>query len=260
MDIRMIAMDLDNTLLHTDKTVSARTADVLRRCREEKGILLAFATARSEAACASARAVVQPDILITCSGALVRRGDEAVRRAPLSRDEANAVLRFAKGCPSIATMLAECETGEYLVSYEVDGSVTGDFAHNVHFDFALPLPCGAYKLVVELPDAGDRKRLKEAFPGCNVEYYTGGSWCFISAAGATKWLGLQAAAQAAGVVPGQIAAFGDDTGDAEMLEKCGCGVAMGNALPAVQAVARHVCGPCDADGLAGWLEEHVLAL
>lgn len=255
----MIAMDLDNTLMHTDKTVSARTAGVLRRCREEKGILLAFVTARSEAACASARAAVQPDILVTCGGALVRCGEEVVRSVPLSRDEADAVLRFARECPSLSTILVECETGEYLVSYEVDGSVTGDYAHNVHFDFTNPLPCGVYKLVLRMADADERKRLKEAFSGLNVEFYTGGNWCFVAAAGATKWLGLQAAARAAGIAQGEIAAFGDDTGDAEMLAQCGCGVAMGNARPDVQAVARHVCGPCDRDGLAEWLEEHVLA-
>ena len=43
--IKLIATDLDNTLLRRDKTVSEYTADVFQRIRN-RGILIAFATAR----------------------------------------------------------------------------------------------------------------------------------------------------------------------------------------------------------------------
>lgn len=49
MHIKLIAIDLDGTLIRNNKTISDYTTTVLQRCRQ-KGILIAVATARSEAA------------------------------------------------------------------------------------------------------------------------------------------------------------------------------------------------------------------
>ena len=56
----------------------------------------------------------------------------------------------------------------------------------------------------------------------------------------------------------EVAAFGDDRNDIEMLRICGIKVAVTNALDEVKAVADYVCGDCDEDGVAKWLEEYVL--
>ena len=44
-------------------------------------------------------------------------------------------------------------------------------------------------------------------------------------------------------------AFGDGDNDLELLQTAGLGVAMGNASPRLQAVARDVCGSVDQDGI-----------
>jgi hydroxymethylpyrimidine pyrophosphatase-like HAD family hydrolase len=36
-------------------------------------------------------------------------------------------------------------------------------------------------------------------------------------------------------------------------------VAVSNAIPEVKAVASHVCGDCDEDGVSQWLEENVVS-
>jgi hydroxymethylpyrimidine pyrophosphatase-like HAD family hydrolase len=56
----------------------------------------------------------------------------------------------------------------------------------------------------------------------------------------------------------EIAAFGDDYNDIEMLRECGFGVAVANAIDEVKAAANYVCGDCDNDGVAKWLEENLL--
>ena len=55
-----------------------------------------------------------------------------------------------------------------------------------------------------------------------------------------------------------VAAFGDDYNDVEMLRECGVGVAVANSIDEVKAIADYVCGDCDEDGVARWLEENVL--
>ena len=52
----------------------------------------------------------------------------------------------------------------------------------------------------------------------------------------------------------ETAAFGDDLPDIRMLTMCGCGVAMGNALPEVKDAADIVIGGNDEEGIAEYLE------
>ena len=55
-----------------------------------------------------------------------------------------------------------------------------------------------------------------------------------------------------------IIAFGDDFADIGMLELCGLGVAMGNAIDEVKNRADIVIGSNDTDGIANYIEENIL--
>jgi hydroxymethylpyrimidine pyrophosphatase-like HAD family hydrolase len=56
----------------------------------------------------------------------------------------------------------------------------------------------------------------------------------------------------------EIAAFGDDLNDIDMLNYAGISVAVGNAIDEAKASADYICGDGDDDGVAKWLEENVL--
>lgn len=55
-----------------------------------------------------------------------------------------------------------------------------------------------------------------------------------------------------------VLSFGDNYNDIEMLEHSGCGVAVGNAKPAVKYVADTVTLPNFEDGVAHYIEQHLL--
>ena len=59
---------------------------------------------------------------------------------------------------------------------------------------------------------------------------------------------------------GSFVAFGDDVNDIDMVQYCGIGVAVSNAIGAVKAVADHICDTKDRDSVAKWIEENVLLL
>lgn len=61
-----------------------------------------------------------------------------------------------------------------------------------------------------------------------------------------------------GLQRGQVMAFGDAENDIEMIELAGIGVAMGNAYPSVKAVADYVTATNDEDGVALAIERFVL--
>jgi hypothetical protein len=75
---------------------------------------------------------------------------------------------------------------------------------------------------------------------------------------ATKGKAIAALAKFWGIPPKLIAAFGDDYNDIDMLRDCGAGIAMGNAVKAVKDTAKYICDTNDNDGVAKWLEGHVL--
>lgn len=54
-----------------------------------------------------------------------------------------------------------------------------------------------------------------------------------------------------------IIAFGDDFADIGMLELCGVGVAMGNAIDEVKNKADIVIGSSDEEGIALFIEENL---
>lgn len=75
----------------------------------------------------------------------------------------------------------------------------------------------------------------------------------LTAPGVTKSLGAQHWSELMGIPLAQTIAVGDSENDREVLQTVGMGVAMGNALPSLQAVAKHVIGHTDNDGLAEFL-------
>lgn len=54
-----------------------------------------------------------------------------------------------------------------------------------------------------------------------------------------------------------IVSFGDDINDMEMLQICGMGVAVSNAVTEVIAVADSITLSNDEDGVADWIEKNI---
>lgn len=86
-----------------------------------------------------------------------------------------------------------------------------------------------------------------------------GSWFYeLYPAQATKANGLKFLGEYFGIRPEEMIAVGDHINDLDMIEFAGLGVAMGNAQPFVKEVADLVIGHHDADGLAVFIENYLL--
>ena len=75
---------------------------------------------------------------------------------------------------------------------------------------------------------------------------------------ATKWSGIQKMLAWFGIAPEETVFFGDDNDDIEPIQKCGLGVAVANAIPAVLQIADRVTGSNDEDGVARFIENSIL--
>lgn len=79
------------------------------------------------------------------------------------------------------------------------------------------------------------------------------AWLDLTPVGITKAAGLEHVCAALDVDPADVLAIGDGRNDIEMLRWAGRGVAMGQAVPDVQAAADDVTGRVDGDGAAAEL-------
>jgi hydroxymethylpyrimidine pyrophosphatase-like HAD family hydrolase len=88
--------------------------------------------------------------------------------------------------------------------------------------------------------------------------FTGEGWYSFTHKETEKSAALEVLAGAVNIHLSEIAAFGDDYNDIKMIQKCGKGIAMGNGVDAIKLAANDICGSCEEDGVARWLEAHVL--
>ena len=219
----MIVTDLDGTLLREDKTVSKRTKDALHCCREA-GIKTAFATGRGE----NANQVAPTELF---NGSIYNNGALVVT-------ENDIIYNHFLAPEIIDSLLAICVEFGLEHGLSLHGSETGKF-----WTFGCTPEISA--LIKARLD--DDFYLTVARDGLGQ----------IMHKDATKSKAVAALAKHWGIDRCEIIAFGDDLNDIDMLSYAGVGVAMGNALDEVKAVANHICDTNENDGIAKWLEENV---
>ena len=244
--IRLIAMDLDGTLLPRNKVITDRTLKTLEACRQ-MGYLLAFATGRTKETAGEYLEAVRPDAAVLSYGAHVIAGSRTVFRRYISPAVANRILTMASG--------AEClryqdEDGRrFTDGREENGCLPLD--RNRPVTKRLDHIC-AWDLPADLAAASAREA------GCSLSQVCGSLWCNFSAYGCTKASGMRRAFKALGLAPGTGIAFGDEDCDIGFFRVCGTGIAMANSDRATLAAARYITKSCEEDGVAAFLEEYIL--
>ena len=256
--LKLIVTDLDRTLLRSDKTISVYTAGVLRAC-QQRGMKVAFATARPVSACMKYADIVMPDAIISNGGAVARAGEQIVYRATMNIETTNKLLLRLTEFPSVGYITVSTENG-YLVNKPVDESspMWADYLPVRCVDMSRGLDCDSYSMAVEILESTTAQAVASGLPDVLMTPFSGEDWYRYGNPEADKWNGVKALAAYAGIDMKCVAAFGDDFNDIEMLKNCGIGVAVKNAIDAVKAAADYICDSNDNDGVAEWLTVNVL--
>jgi hydroxymethylpyrimidine pyrophosphatase-like HAD family hydrolase len=258
---RLIATDLDGTLLRSDGTGSERTAEALRAVQSE-GIRTVLVTARPPRWLDSlADLVGEGGVAICGNGAFVY---DVPNRKVLShrgiRPEAVAeiVADLRRELPAV-TFAAERATGFALEdAYESQHPVPVDAVRG-------PIPTADGGVVGKLlgrhpwmSEAEFLDRVAEVVGERGIVAYSGaGGLAEISAPGVTKAAGLESWCAELGLRAADVWVFGDMPNDLPMIAWAGTSFAVANAHPDVLAAADHVCPSNDEDGVAQILERLV---
>ena len=248
--MKAIITDLDRTLLRTDKTISEHTLSVLKACRE-KGIPVMAATARPERSISIYRNQVGFQAAATLNGAKILLPSGVIENG-ISFASAEIILRKIVGIPGIKISL-ETEKGIFsnMENPEWNPVVYKGFP-------GLPECKQIYKLLLNSPENDLRQAVKQSIT--EDVYFTIADEVLVQIMDkkATKWNGIKAMLGAMGLSPEDAVYFGDDNDDIEPVSNCGVGIAVSNAIDEVLAAADYVTAANDLDGVAQWIEKHLL--
>lgn len=120
------------------------------------------------------------------------------------------------------------------------------------------VPDGISDKIIMFPDPGQWNHLRTLIPADFDVHISEGSLWMLMNPQANKEHALRAFADHFDVPLSQIASFGDDLVDIDMLRRSGRGVAVANSNPEVLGVADEICPANNEDGVAQWIETHLL--
>lgn len=253
---RLVATDLDGTLLGADRTVSPRTRAALAAVTAA-GVPVVAVTGRAPRSLQPLEGVMVGRVVVCANGAVTwdRFAGRAVAEHRLDAATALEVVgRLRRDLPDLTVAVERPD---------------GNLGHEPGYRPSRPwrgsprpltelVGGGVLKLVVHQDGGGSdglRAVATEIVGGlAAVTASASGPFVEIGPAGVDKASGLAAVAAGLGVDAADVVVFGDMPNDVSMLRWAGHGVAVANAHPDVLAVADEVTGHHGQDGVAAWLE------
>ena len=276
MPIRLIAVDLDGTLLNNKLEISQANRQALAAAAE-RSVRIAITTGRRFH---SARPLLDslpcPITLVTSNGAMVRTlSGEVLHRNFLPRKIAIQVLEASIDYRPYAVAIFD-KAGRGQVMMQQNASPNGPLR------WYLKTAREYLQQVVNLP---------AALPGDPIQVMFGGAPAFLEPLehllrsspvggrvhltwtkyferdislldvmnlGCSKASGLRWLLRQTGCEASEVMAIGDNYNDLEMLQMAGCPVVMGNSSPGLNSNGWHVTGSNDQDGVAAAIHNLIL--
>ena len=265
---RLLALDMDGTLLDSRKQVSPRTLSAVRELTG-RGVVVALSTGRGLAEIADySRELAFLTHASLDSGGLVYdlRARRAIHRSSIPREELVACLDAAEA-EGAMTHLATCSlsvvqrglirrcaefnVGVYRSMFERNYTEVDDLR-----SYALEHADEGVKVDIHHHDAAGRDRSRKALEAKTelvlADAEVGSLEC--TPQGVSKASGLQRLCELLDVPIELAVAVGDDDNDLAVLHAAGTAVAMGNANERVRAACDLVVADCDHDGIVEVIE------
>lgn len=261
--VKLIATDLDGTLLGPAATLSPRTLDALHLARRA-GVVVAAATGRGWQ---STVQVLEPDPVIrhaVCSnGALQfdRASGEIVRFDAIDQPAVAVAAATVRACVDDVGMGWELSDGTFgWDEVFLDHNPALELRDGHRRVDELPVhdpPAAVLKMLVSARGLGEEQLYERLHPHMpdDVETTASGiSFVEITGRGVHKAMALQVLCDDLGIAAADVVAFGDNRNDVAMLGWAGRGYAMANAHPAALEAADHEAPHHAEDGVARVIE------
>lgn len=283
---KLIAIDIDGTLLNSKSELTERTKTTLRKA-SEKGIYIVLTSGRmTENVKKFCEEIGADKYLIAENGASIinLKTGELEYSKYMTHEVVNKVLDVCDNnniyymvytnkeliVKNIKHMAMFFYKQNYNPNARVDTIIAGrDYIDSVTDNFTKLMICDEDRsiynsIVTKLNTISEidvspvphisSKKLEVDGEKRTIEY----SYADICASGANKWNAISVLARKLDIKSDEIIAIGDNINDIKMIENAGLGVAMGNGSPHVRALADIVAPTNDDDGVACIVEKYVL--
>lgn len=270
MSVRLIAFDLDYTLLRTGGALSDFTAETLKFAAE-RGIELAPATGRGVCEMGDLLEKIPSRYVISVNGAVIfdRKENGNIYEVLPEKEDCLRELQLAESLGAYVEAYSgdKIYTSEYCHKNSIELGLAPD-QHKLFYDTRTVVP-SLYPfmkeresiLKVDAVFKSEAERIEKskqfsmdglsstsAFPN-GLEF---------TAVNAHKGSGLRALSEILGISRDEVMSIGDGLNDVPMLSFAGVSVAMGNAVDEAKAAAKYITLDNDSDGAAHAIRKFAL--
>jgi len=246
---KAVILDLDGTLLRSDKTVSERTLTVLEKSKK-KGMVIVVATARFWFKAEPFLSIIQPDYALLADGTMIFHKGELVHGFPMDNATSENLIReimnmedghdFVVGAGKVLLCSAKGVDEPWRQTY--------DFSQGFHKP--------SYKIASVMNSYEEAKKLADKF-SCRLYSYRGEDLYAFTHKESGKYQAVCALGELLNIDLQDMIAFGDDENDYEILKHCGKGIAVANAISMIKDIADDITDSNDNDGVAKYLEQYL---
>lgn len=260
MKYKLVALDLDGTLLRSNHTISEYSKETLRKL-DKKGIKVVIATGRSYSSARHKITDLKLDQPVVCyNGAMVRNG------------KTHEIIEESSLDPEISRKLVEIARRENI---HFHGFYNGEFLHEKVTESSKLYQevSGLEGEVVNFDDYFDRKytkgmfiadhelllpiekEIRDLFQGKIYMAFSKPFFLEVMDSSASKANALKRIIEKEGIKREEVIAFGDGLNDAEMLEFARKAIIMKNGTETLREKYENSKYTNDEDGVAKYLEE-----
>lgn len=262
---KLIASDLDETLLDDDHHVPARVRKTVAAARE-LGVRFVPATGRPAGSVGVTLeelglAGSADDYVLSFNGGCLTRNSSPAPITSCSLPWERACQIYAAGVRYGVTMHVNTLDPVYLYNYIPEERAYIEGRMNIVETCEPTLDFLAGQTIVKVIymslDMPYLRRIEREMAEAGLSdgldvYYSGNRYLEFNAPGVNKGAGLLALAERLGIAPEETIAVGDNSNDISMIRAAGLGCAVANATGEAKAAAGYVC---DADNNAGAVAE-----
>ena len=265
--IRLIATDLDDTLLDAASSLTPRTRRALDAARA-LGCGITICSGRMlEATMPIARDIGTNAPVLLFNGAMIYDpdADKTLYAPRIPYETALGIVRLAEQLGYYIQLYPGkgyfcTEIMDHTRAYARQISVAATPVHMPMARWLEENPADMQKLLlIDTPEGADRAQaaLSAAFPRGACFLKSKPHYLEIAPEGVNKGASLAFLAEHLGLTPDEVMAFGDGQNDVPMLEYAGAGYAMANACPQALACTPLVAPPNTEDGVAQVIEAYI---
>lgn len=266
MPIRLLALDLDGTILADSHTILSRTQAAIKAA-VDRGVYVSIATGREYDITRKFVELLGLTTPTICyQGALIYNGHtgETIGREGLPLPMAHQLIDLARS-RRLALQFCLGETGTYIeapssLSRKVMAAVGATVQEVSDLKQVVTTP-PIKGLIIHPADEADAltSELKNILNGSLSVFRSHAMLIEITSPLVSKGHALAALAAYYGIPQADVMAIGDHDNDIEMLAWAGLGVAMGSATAGAKAAADVIAPPLSEEGAAWAIEKFILA-